>query len=86
MNEQEKKALSDIGQRMKDILNKTKNKSKQGITADFSDIHRDLAGVKRDFQREVGGIEECDPDVMQFGMALREAEALIYESDLSGYL
>lgn len=81
MNEKEQ-ALLDFSRRLKTIL----NQAKQGKSTDFGGINQAMARLKQDYNRELGGIEECDPDVRQFGAALGEAEALIIQSDPTNYL
>jgi hypothetical protein len=81
MNEKER-ALLDFSRRLKTII----DKAKQGKSADFASIKQDLDWVKQDYGRELGGIEECDPDVRKFGAALREAESLITQADPTTYL
>lgn len=81
MNKKER-ALLDFSRRMKTIL----DKAKQGKSTDFTGIKQDFAWLKQDYNRELGGLETCDPDVTQFGAVLRDAESLILQADPTTYL
>lgn len=81
MNEKER-ALLNFSRRMKTIL----DKAKQGKSTDFTDIKQDLEWLKQDYNRELGGLEMCDPDVTKFGAVLREGESLILQADPTTYL
>ena len=85
MNEKERALLGFSG-RLKNLLDTAKTALQPGKANDFAGIKQNLAWLKQDYNRELGGIETCDPDVTKFGAALREGESLILQADPTTYL